>query len=72
MYCLVCRKDTDDIDKKVIQNSKGRYMLASRCSVCGRKKSQFIKEQEAKGLLSMLTGKKTPLSNIPLLGDILF
>ena len=30
-----------------------------------------IKEQEANGLLSSL-GLKTPLSKIPLLGDILF
>ena len=35
------------------------------------KKSKFIKEQEAKGLLSNL-GIKTPLSKIPLLGDVLF
>ena len=35
------------------------------------KKSRFIKEQEAKRLLSSLDLKK-PLSKIPLLGDILF
>ena len=35
------------------------------------KKSRFIKEQEAKGLLSSL-GLKTSLNKIPLLGDILF
>ena len=38
---------------------------------CRSKKSRFMKEQEAKGLLSSL-GIKTPLSNIPLLGNILF
>ena len=37
--------------------------MESKCSVC---KSRFIKEQEAKGLLSNL-GIKTPLSKIPLL-----
>ena len=38
--------------------------------VCGIKKSRFMKEQEAKGLLSSL-GIKTPLNNIPLL-NVLF
>ena len=37
---------------------------------CLFKKSRFVKEQEAKGLLSNL-GIKTPLSKIPLL-NILF
>ena len=34
-------------------------------------KSRFIKHQEAKGLLSNL-GARTPLSKVPILGDILF
>ena len=46
-------------------------MLLSKRAVCSSKKSRFIKEQEAKGILSSL-GLKTPLSKIPLLGDILF
>ena len=45
-------------------------MLSSKCAVCGSKKL-FIKKQEAKELLSSL-GLKTPLSKVPLLGDILF
>ena len=35
------------------------------------KKSRFVKNQEAKGLLSKL-GIKTSLSEVPTLGDILF
>ena len=35
------------------------------------KKSRFIKNQEAKGLLSNL-GIRTPLNKVPILGDILF
>ena len=46
-------------------------MLLSKCAICGSKKSRFMKEQEEKGILSSL-GLKTPLSKIPLLGDILF
>ena len=46
-------------------------MLLSKCNICGSKKSRFIKKQEASALLSSL-GLKTPLSKIPLFGDILF
>ena len=45
-------------------------MLSSKCAICSRK-SWFMKEQEAKGLLSSL-GIKAPLGNILLLGNILF
>ena len=46
-------------------------MILSTCAICGSKKSKFIKEQEANGLLSNL-GLRTSLSKIPVLGDILF
>ena len=45
--------------------------MLSRCDICGIKKSKFIKEQEASGILSSL-GLKTPLYKIPLLGDMFF
>ena len=40
--------------------------MLSKCDTCNNKKSKFIKEQEARGLLSNL-GIRTPLSKIPLL-----
>ena len=46
-------------------------MILWKCAICGSKKFRFIKNQEAKGLLSNLA-LKTPLSKIPILGDILF
>ena len=46
-------------------------MILSKCAKCGSRKSKFIKKQDAKELLSKL-GIKTPLSNAPVLGDILF
>ena len=46
-------------------------MALSKCATSGSKKSRFIKNQEAKGLLSNL-GVRTPLSKVPILGDILF
>ena len=55
----------------MIKTKNGKTMLLSKCAVCGSKKSKFIKEQEAKGLLSSL-GFTTPLNEILLLDDILF
>ena len=46
-------------------------MILSKCAICGSKKSGFIKNQEEKGLLSNLI-IKTPLSKVPILGDVLF
>ena len=46
-------------------------MILSKCAICNSKKSKFIKNQEAKGLLIKL-GIKAPLNKIPILGDILF
>ena len=64
------RKDTENIDPKMIRTKYNKLIMQSKCPVCGIKKSRFVKEQEAKGLLSNL-GIKTPLSKIPLL-NILF
>ena len=44
-------------------------MILSKCAICGSKKSRFVKNQEAKGLLSNLI-VRTPLSKVPILGDI--
>ena len=46
-------------------------MLLSKCTVCDSKKSKFIKQQEASGLLSSLK-IRTPLSKIPLVVSLLF
>ena len=45
-------------------------MIQSNCAICGSKKSRFIKEQKALGILSNL-GMRTPLSQVPLL-NVLF
>ena len=70
-YCLKCKKNTENIDPEVSSTSNGRVMILSKCAICGSKKSRFIKNQEAKGLLSKL-GIKAPLCKVPILGDILF
>ena len=64
--CLKCRKDTENINPRVSKTSNDRTMVLSKCAICGSKKSRFIKNQEAKGLLSNLN-IKTSLSKLPIL-----
>ena len=71
LYCLKCKKDTENINLRVSKTSNNRTMILSKCAICSSKKSRFIKNQEAKGLLSIL-GIRTSLSKVPVLGDILF
>ena len=70
-YCLKRRKNTESKNPKVVRTKNARIMLLSKCSVCNSKKSNFLKEQEPRGLLSSL-GIRTPLSQIPLLDPLLF
>ena len=53
-YCMKCRIDTENIDPKLVRTINSRLIIQSKCSVCGIKKSRFLKEQEAKGLSSNL------------------
>ena len=69
-YYVKCKKDTENIDPKMFRTKNNRLIMQSKCPVCRIKKSRFIKNQEAKGLLSNL-GIRTPLGKIPLL-NILF
>ena len=69
-YCVKCKTNTENIDPKIFKTKDNRLIMQSKCCVCKNKKSRFVKEQEAKGLLSNL-GIKTPFSNIPLL-NVLF
>ena len=69
-YCLKCKKNTESLNPKVLKTRNGKIMILSKCAICGSKKSNFIKEQQAKGLLGNL-GLRMPLNKIPVLGDIL-
>ena len=70
-YCLKCKKNKKYINPQVSSTSNGKVMILSKCAICGSKKSRFIKNQEAKGLLSKL-GIKTPFNKLPILGGVLF
>ena len=70
-YCLKYRTNTENINPSVSKINNCRTMVLSKCAICDSKKSIFTKNEEAKGLLSNL-GIRTPLSKVPILGDILF
>ena len=69
-YCLSCRKYTKNTNARIVKTKNNRSMIQSNCAICNSKKSRFIKEHQAGGLLSNL-GIKTPLNKVPLL-SILF
>ena len=58
---MKCKKETENIDLKMVRTKNNRLVTQSKCSICRIKKSRLVKEQEAKGLSSNL-GIKTPLS----------
>ena len=70
-YCLKCRKNTGSKNPKVVKTKNGRIMFLLNCAVCDGKKLNFIKEEEATGLLSSLE-IKAPSSKFPLVGPPLF
>ena len=70
-YCLKCKKNTENINPRVSKTSNGKTMVLSKCAIYDSKKSRLSENQEAKGLLSNL-GVRTPLSKVPILGDIFF
>ena len=61
VVCLRCRKNTESKNPKVVKTKNGRRILLSKCAVCNSKKYKFIKEQQARGLSSNLTGIKVPI-----------
>ena len=71
-YCLKCRKNTESINPRVLKTSNCKTMILSKCAICCNSiKARFVKEQEASGILSSVS-IRTPLSKIPVLGDIFF
>ena len=43
-YCLSSKKDTRNINPKVIKIKNNRKMMLSRCSICNNKKSTFTSQ----------------------------
>ena len=68
--CVKCRNITENLNTKIFKVKDSKLLIQSKCAEYGIKKSRFVKELEAKGLLSNL-GIKTPLSKISLLQVLL-
>ena len=51
IYCLKCKRDTENVDSKMLEIKNVRTMLSSKCALCSSKKSRFMKGQEAKVIL---------------------
>ena len=66
---LLC-KVYENLNPKIFKTKNSTLIMQSKCFDCGFKKSRFVREQQAKGLLSDL-GIKTSLSKIPLLNFLL-
>ena len=49
-YSLKCKKNIENINPRVSKTSNGKTTILSKCAICGRKKSRFIKRQEASGI----------------------
>ena len=69
-YHLKCKKNAEIKNLKVVKTKNWTTMLLSKCEVCDSKKSRFVKEQEASGLISSLE-IKAPLSKILLVCPLL-
>ena len=50
-YCLKCKRNTKNIDAKMIKTKNGRLALSSKCVVCGSKKSRFMKKTRSKKII---------------------
>ena len=65
-----CRRNTENVDPKVLKTKNIRTMLSSKFVAYNTEKPRVMKEQEASGLLSSL-GIRIPLIKIPLSGKLL-
>ena len=46
IYCVSCKKNISNESSSVRKTKQNRLMLLPSCTVCGKKKSSFIKNQD--------------------------
>ena len=56
-YCLSCKKNTKNINPRIVKTKNNKQVVLSKCSICNNKKSTFI--SQGSGLLDSL-GSNTP------------
>ena len=42
--CLKCRKNKESVNQTISETNNGKTMILSICTICGAKKSTFIKK----------------------------
>ena len=60
-YCLSCKKNTRNIDPRMVKFKNNKRVMSSKCSICNNKKSTFI--SQGSGLFNSL-GLNTPQNRI--------
>ena len=55
-FCSSCKKDTRNIDPKLVKTKNNRKMMLSRCSICNNKKSTFTTEPNSSERISQGSG----------------
>ena len=43
IYCVKCKRDTENIDSKMFRTKYNRLIMQSKCPVYGIKESRFVK-----------------------------
>ena len=56
-YCLSCKKDTENTNRKMVETKNNRLIILSKCAICNNKMSRFI--SQGSGFLDIL-GLNTP------------
>ena len=46
LYCLKCRKNTQNQNQKVAKINKGKLIILSKCAVCDSKKFQDLSKSK--------------------------
>ena len=55
-YCLSCKKDTRNIDSKIVKTKNNKQVMSSKCSICNNKKSTFTAEPSSLERISQGSG----------------
>ena len=55
-YCLSCKKNTRNIDPKVVKTKTNKRAIISKCSICNNKKSTFTAEPSSSERISQGSG----------------
>ena len=66
LYCLSCKKNTNDINPIGQLTKNNRPYISSKCNVCKKMKSKFVSVKDIKGNGFLLNIFK----NIPVLNTI--